>query len=178
MLLRPEIIHRKAAQLKRRCPSGRMEQLAESLGIHLHDVDGLDRLLGMYTCRHKERHILLNARMEEAVRRMVCAHEIGHDTLHRHLAGGSGLQEFVLFDMRNETEYEANALAAHLLVEDDELIDLMKQGYDVVQLAAMTGTNVNLLLIKLNEYNRMGWQLDLPYLPRADFLKDLAPEGQ
>ena len=43
------------------------------------------------------------------------------------------------------------------------LIDLMKQDYDVVQLSAAMGTNINLMLIKLNELNRMGWQLNLPY---------------
>ena len=40
-------------------------------------------------------------------------------------------------------------------------IDLMKQDYDVVQLSAAMGTNINLMLIKLNELNRMGWQLNL-----------------
>ena len=41
-------------------------------------------------------------------------------------------------------------------LNDDELIDLMKQDYDVVQLSAAMGTNINLMLIKLNELNRMG----------------------
>ena len=31
----------------------------------------------------------------------------------------------------------------------------MKQDYDVVQLSAAMGTNINLMLIKLNELNRM-----------------------
>jgi len=109
---------------------------------------------------------------------MVCGHEIGHDCLHRKQAkGASGLQEFTLFDMRNEMEYEANAFSAHLRIDDDELMALMKQGYDVVQLSSIMETNVNLMLIKLNELNRMGWQLNLPYVPRSDFLKNVKPEG-
>ena len=59
----------------------------------------------------------------------------------------------------------------------DELMELMKQGYDVVQLSSIMETNVNLMLIKLNELNRMGWQLNLPYVPRSDFLKNVKPEG-
>lgn len=47
----------------------------------------------------------------------------------------------------------------------------MKQDYDVVQLSAAMGTNINLMLIKLNELNRMGWHLNLPYVPHSDFLK-------
>ena len=109
---------------------------------------------------------------------MVCGHEIGHDCLHRDLAkGSSGLQEFTLFDIRNETEYEANAFSAHLCIDDEELIDLMREGYDVVQLSSIMGTNVNMMLIKLNELNRLGWQLNLPYVPHADFLRKVRPEG-
>lgn len=74
-------------------------------------------------------------------------------------------------------EYEANAFAAHLVIDDTALIDGMKQGYDVVQLSAMMGTNINLMLIKLNELNRMGWDLNLPYVPHSDFLKNISALG-
>ena len=105
---------------------------------------------------------------------MVCGHETGHDALHRDRAkDGMGLQEFTLFDMRNEMEYEANAFVAHLRIPDDELIELMGQGYDVVEISAIMQTNVNLMLIKLNELNRMGQHLNLPYLPKSDFLRNI-----
>ena len=32
------------------------------------------------------------------------------------------------------------------------------------------------MLIKLNELNRMGYHLDLPYIPRSDFLKQIKTE--
>ena len=109
---------------------------------------------------------------------MVCGHEIGHDILHRDVAKRSqGLQEFVLFDIRNSMEYEANAFAAHLRIDDEELFEYLEQGYDIVQIASEMGTNVNLMLIKLNELNRMGWHMDLPYIPRSNFLKDISPDG-
>ena len=84
-----------------------------------------------------------------------------------------GIQEFTLFDMRSEMEYEANAFAAHLRIDSEELLELAGRGYDVVQLSSIMGTNVNLVLIKLNELNRMGLRLDLPYVPRSDFLKNV-----
>lgn len=178
MLLRPELIHRKATDIVKGCGTRNTERIARELGIYVHYLNDLDALLGMYTYRHKERHILLNANMENLVKQMVCGHEIGHDCLHRALAkGASGLQEFTLFDIRNETEYEANAFSAHLCIDDEELIDLMREGYDVVQLSSIMGTNVNLMLIKLNELNRLGWQLNLPYVPHADFLRKVRPEG-
>ena len=106
---------------------------------------------------------------------MVCGHEIGHDALHRERAKvGMGLQEFTLFDMINEMEYEANAFSAHLRINNEELFDLMGHGYDVVQLSSIMETNINLMLVKLNELNRMGRQLNIPYIPYSDFLKNIA----
>lgn len=54
-----------------------------------------------------------------------------------------------------------------------KLLELAGRGYDVVQLSSIMEVNVNLVLIKLNELNRMGLRLDLPYVPRSDFLKNV-----
>ena len=178
VIIRSEEIYKKANSIVKSCGTRDTLKIARELGIHLHFLDNLNDLLGMYTYRHKERHILLNSNMEYLIMQMVCGHEIGHDIFHRDLAkGNEPLPEFVLFDMRTKHEYEANAFASHLIIDDDELIDLMKQDYDVVQLSAAMGTNINLMLIKLNELNRMGWQLNLPYVPHSDFLKNVRPEG-
>ena len=177
-MIRSEEIYNKAKSIVRSCGTRNTLKIARELGIYIHYIDDLDELLGMYTYRHKERHILLNSKMEQMVMQMVCGHEIGHDVFHRDLAkANDSLPEFVLFDMRTKHEYEANAFAAHVIIDDDELFYYAKQGYDVVQLSSVLETNINLMLIKLNEMNRMGWQLNLPYVPHSDFLKNVRPEG-
>ena len=159
MIIRSEEIYNKAKSIVRSCGTRDTLKIARELGIYVHFIDDLNELLGMYTYRHKERHILLNSNMEHMVMQMVCG------------------PEFVLFDMRTKHEYEANAFAAHLIIDDDDLIDYLRQGYDVVQLSSAMGTNINLMLIKLNEMNRMGWRLNIPYMPHSDFLKNVRPEG-
>lgn len=179
MIISSEEIYNKARSIVKSCGTRDTLKIAQELGIYVHFIDNLNNLLGMYTYRHKERHILLNSNMEEMVMQMVCGHEIGHDIFHRDLAkGNNSLPEFVLFDMRTKHEYEANAFAAHLRIDDEELFDLMRQGYDVVQLSSMMNTNINLMLIKLNEMNRMGSTLNLPYMPQSDFLKGISAEGR
>ena len=174
MLQRAETIYQKANELVKYCGTRDTLRIACEIGIYTHHIDGFKELLGMYSYQHKERHILLNSNMDYITTQMVCGHEIGHDALHRDRAkAGMGLQEFTLFDMRNEMEYEANAFSAHLRIDNEELFALMGQGYDVVQLSSLMGTNINLMLIKLNELNRMGLRLDLPYVPRSDFLKNV-----
>lgn len=173
MMIPSEEIYKKANSIVKSCGTRDTLKIARELGSHVHFLE-LQELLGMYTYRYKERHILLNANIETFIMQMVCGHEIGHDMFHRDLAkAADSLPEFVLFDMRTKHEYEANAFAAHMLIEDDTLIDNLRQGYDVVQLASMMNTNINLMLIKLNEMNRMGWGLNIPYVPSSDFLKKI-----
>lgn len=178
MIIRSEEIYQKAKSIVRRCQTRDTLKIARELGIYVHYVSDFNDLLGMYTYRHKERHILLNSNMEHFVTQMVCGHEIGHDLFHRDLAkGDQPLPEFVLFDMRTKHEYEANAFAAHLIIDDDEMIEYLQQGYDVVQLSQQMNTNINLMLIKLNEMNRMGCRFNVPYMPPSDFLKNIRTEG-
>lgn len=54
------------------------------------------------------------------------------------------------------TEYEANAFAAHLIIDDDDIYSMSKEKYDVVQMAKMLNVNINLVLIKLQELNKLG----------------------
>lgn len=53
-------------------------------------------------------------------------------------------------------ELEANIFAAHLLLDENCLIEDVKEGYTYNQLASMYDVNVNLMIFKLNEMHRMG----------------------
>ena len=53
------------------------------------------------------------------------------------------------------------------------LLELAGHRYDVVQLFSIMEKDVTLVLIKSNELNRIGLQLNLPYIPRSDFLKNV-----
>ncbi|MGB5823218.1 MAG: ImmA/IrrE family metallo-endopeptidase [Proteocatella sp.] len=148
-------------------------QLAEFLGIHIYYVKGFADLLGMYTIVNQRRAILLNNNLDEHLLRLVVAHEIGHDRLHRDLAKQCAFKEFQVADVSTKPEYEANVFAAHLLIDDVKLISLIKEGYDVVQLACILDVNANLLLIKLNEMKRRGADYNISYVPHGDFLKKI-----
>lgn len=177
MLTSAKEIHEKANRIVRICGTRDPLRIAPEIGIHVKYGDNFNQMLGMYTYLNKERHIVLNSSLDEMPLRMVCGHEIGHDTLHRkHAKGDKPFSEFQLFDMQTRYEYEANAFAAHLIIDDDEMLYYLKEGYDVVQVSSFMGTNINLMLVKLNEMNRMGWHLNLPYIPHSDFLKNIRPE--
>lgn len=144
--------------------------IAKESGVHVEVRYDFKRLKGMYSIIKRNRFIFINGNLETQVQQIVCAHELGHDALHRELAKDASLQEFMLYDMKSRPEYEANIFAAHLLLDDAEIVRVAQDGYDLFQIAGILGTDINLLLIKLNEMNRQGYQFNIPYMPRGDFL--------
>ena len=147
--------------------------ISRASGIDVIPVDYFNDLLGMYVYRWKHRVIFLNDRMDTYLTKMVCGHELGHDIYHRPLAKEGGMREFELFRMKNSTEYEANAFAAHLLIDTGECLEYAREGYDVVQIASLMNSEINLMLIKLQELIRLGYDLRLPMAPRNDFFKKI-----
>ncbi len=166
-------IYRQAIGLIRKYSENDPLKLARDMGIMVYDVPDLSELLGMYTFNWNHGIILMNPGVNETLYRMVLAHEIGHHCLHRPLlAAGVKLQEFELFNMTNMTEYEANAFAAHILIDDNEMEECFREGCDIADAAKRLCVNVNLLLIKLRELNRMGRDIKLPYEPDARFFRN------
>lgn len=74
-----------------------------------------------------------------------------------------------MFNMKDVIEHEANVFAAELLLDEDELLNHLEDGYTVFQAASMLGYNINLLYIKLNEMNRRGYDFDTSWGNRELF---------
>ena len=164
-------IYKKANSIVKRIGTRNTLQIAGELGIKVY-YENYQDLLGMYTYRWKHRIIFLNNNLDDYMLQIVLGHEIGHDTYHRDLAV-TGLKEFTLFNMKNDTEYVANAFAAHLLLDNDEVLELARDGYDIVQIASILHSDINLLLIKMLEMNKMGYNFNVPCSPESDFFKKI-----
>ena len=100
------------SDLVRRCGTRDPFRIAQELGIEVLFCDDFGPLKGMYRVIKRNRFIFINKDLSSRMQRIVCAHELGHDQLHRHLAKGNALQEFMLYDMATKPEYEANIVAA------------------------------------------------------------------
>ena len=133
--------------------------IAKELGIDIIYATGLRQLKGMYRVIKRNRFIILNAKNSDRMNAIVCAHELGHDQLHRELAKEKPFQEFMLYDMNSIQEYEANVFAANLLLEDEAVLELVYDGYDIVRIAAELQSDVNLVALKVDYLIRKGHDL-------------------
>lgn len=148
-------------------------QIARLKGYAVKFLD-LKRQKGFCTNIYNNYFIFINENLSDQMKRMTCAHELGHiifhkDRLTRKKNGQfQKLIEMELFDIKDNTEYEANLFAANLLIDTDEMMGLLKEGYDIVHTASTLDVNVNMLAIKLLEM-RNG-DVDLPFTISKQFL--------
>ncbi|MGO1369743.1 ImmA/IrrE family metallo-endopeptidase [Senegalia sp. (in: firmicutes)] len=144
-------------------------EIARGSNIKIKYFNDATKLLGMYTVIERNRFIFLNSRMQEYMIRMVLAHELGHDALHRHLTKNSPFKEYQIFDITSEPEYEANIFAAHLLLDENKIVELINEEYTDVEIASILNVNLNLLIFKMNEMNRYGANYNLRHAPKGNF---------
>ena len=146
-------------------------EIARQLGVEVLFCPDFGSMKGMYRVVKRTRFIFLNRDLTPQMQSIVCAHELGHDQFHRDLAKTGALQEFMLYDMTTKPEYEANIVAAEILLDTDEVLDYVYNfGYTSEQIAKAMETDINLVALKvahLAESNR-GLR---PIEHRADFLK-------
>lgn len=134
-------------------------ELADALGVMVAYED-LGSLSGMYVRYNGKPIILINRDLEEHDRLFACCHELGHHVRHSDMINEPFICSFKMFDLKDITEYEANVFAAHLLIDDDELFEVLQEQYDVFTAAKILGVNPILINIKLLELNKEGYNFD------------------
>ena len=66
----------------------------------------------------------------------------------------------MLYDMRSKPEYEANIVAAEILLDNDELLDyIYYYRYSAEQIARAMHTDINLVALKIAHLNELGYDL-------------------
>lgn len=145
-------------------------ELCKAVGVYVVFAD-LGSLKGMYKYLKKNRFAIINEQLDSETKRLVCAHELGHDQLHQEIAKHICLQEFALYDMKNRPEYEANLFAAEILLPDDRILTHAHEGYDIEQIAKELSIDINLVALKVSSMNMRGHKLNETMSPKYNFLK-------
>lgn len=120
--------------------------VADALGIHVWERD-LNNLKGCYNIICRERYIFINEKLPPQEKRIICAHELGHDRLHQHFAKYSSLQDIMLYDMRLKPEREANMFASAFLISDEDICEY--QQFTTSQMAKILGVGEDYVKLKL-----------------------------
>ncbi|WP_106766835.1 ImmA/IrrE family metallo-endopeptidase [Paenibacillus faecalis] len=91
-------------------------QLASALGIHIRYADLGKTTKGLYFRKLRRRFIVINSHLPSEWQRFVCAHELGHDRLHKGI-NRLFLEEHSFF-CPGKLERQAHRFAITLLTAD------------------------------------------------------------
>ena len=143
-------------------------ETAENYGVTVWRRN-LGSLKGFYIFENNRRYIVINESLDSVMQRVVCAHELGHDVLHRELSAG-GIRETTLLLSGNKTEREANLFAACLLVPDDAVLSAISYSDSIEALAFELDLPPQIIEYKLEILNYMGYSFNVSSV-NSDFLK-------
>ncbi len=133
-------------------------EICENLKIRVRFCSDFHKLCGMIAYVLEKPVLLLNSNMNDQRLYETCAHELGHYLLHSDIVKTGHLEEFEIYNMNDKTEYQANIFAAHLLIDEKDMLNLLQEGKDVFETAMCLKINPILLNIKMTDMNRMGYQ--------------------
>ena len=168
-----DYITRVANKLTRKYQTRDPYELSDALGVRIRLKDLGQDIKAYYFYQSRIRNIVLNTRVSEVVGRILVAHELGHDRLHKEIAMLKGFQELELFDHANPAEYEANLFAAELLIGDDELLELLNdEDLSFFGVASELYVPAELLDFKFRVLKHKGYRVNAPYIANGDFLKN------
>ena len=140
-------------------------EICDCLGIRISQKDIDANLKAYYCCQARVRNIVLNNCVPEIDQRILVAHELGHDRLHKKQALLQGFQEAEMFVKTLPSEYEANLFAAELLIADDELLEyLSDDDKSFFSIAGELSLPADFLDFKFRILKHKGHQIEPPYI--------------
>ena len=171
-----ELIAKSVRKLVRKHETRNPFALCRALGVKIMYMD-LDLALKAYYFTHSRCYrIVLNNSIDEALQRVLVAHELGHHLEHRRYAQVNSFQEFAVYETNIPMEYEANLYAAELLISDEDVTELLAEEASFLQVARALQVPPELLDFKFRMLNAKGYRLTPLYLGQSDFLKKSFPD--
>ena len=109
--------------------------------------------------------------LSEEEKRIVAAHELGHVVLHRAQLKLAPMKDEYLYNMKDNTEYQANLFAADLLLEDDEIDKMSKnEDLDYFGFCSSLYSSPELMSFKLYSLIQRGQAYHMPMELQSNFL--------
>ncbi len=144
-------------------------KICEELDIRIRYHE-LGSIKAYYFCQSRIKNIVINSSADDNLKKVLCAHELGHAVLHDRLVSHHAFHETSLFDSTTPTEYEANLFAAELLIGDEDIIENKNSSF--FHIASRLFVPKELVDFKCRIMKSRGYDINAPELSDSRFLKD------
>jgi len=172
-----EYIYNEAEQLHRELDTRNPVELLGHIGADViySDKFSINGLKGFCTIQNRSKYVVINAKLSKHEKRIVAGHEAGHLILHTHeikRRPHQTLSDCYLYGNVGGIEYEANMFAADFMIEDNDVLEYVRDEYmDYFKMASALHVPPQLLDFKLRSMERRGHDVRPPVGLDSKFLK-------
>ena len=116
-------------------------------------------------------YVQISSLLSEEEKQIVAAHELGHIILHRTQLKMAPMKDDTLYNMQDNTEYQANLFAADLLLSDADIADMAhNEDLDYFSLCSTLNSTPELMSFKLYSLTKRGQAYHMPMEIQSNFL--------
>lgn len=146
-------------------------EILEEMNVIVGETDRYEKLKGYCFMSCQTIYVMVSSFLSEEEKKIVAAHELGHIILHRSQLKMAPMKDDVLYNMRDNTEYEANLFAADLILDDKEIADLSKnEDLNYFGLCSCLNSSPELMSFKLYSLIKRGQNYNMPLEIQSNFL--------
>ncbi len=166
-----DYIYKKTEALVKKFQTRDPIEILKNLHVIVGETSRYNRLKGYCFMSCQTIYVMLSSFLSEEEKRIVAAHELGHITLHRSQLKMAPMSDNRLYNMINETEYQANLFAADLLIQDEDVAALSKQeDLDYFSFCSSLYATPELMSFKLYSLMKRGQKYNMPMDINSNFL--------
>ncbi len=165
-------IYDEVERLVRKCKTRNPFDILSALNVVVMESNAYQKLKGYCFSANRTIYVIINDSLHPAEKNIVAAHELAHIILHRKMLQLAPLKDNILYDMKSETEYEANLFAADLLITDNVIRDMSKgEDIDYFRMCQTLSVSPDLMNFKLFSLIKRGYAYPMPLNMDSKFLR-------
>lgn len=146
-------------------------KIMDDMHIIVGETSSFQKLKGFCFMSCKTIYVQISSFLSEEEKQIVAAHELGHIILHRTQLKMAPMKDDTLYNMQDNTEYQANLFAADLLLSDADIADMAhNEDLDYFSLCSTLNSTPELMSFKLYSLTKRGQAYHMPMDIQSNFL--------
>ena len=146
-------------------------KIMDNMHVIVGESSSFQKLKGFCFMSCKTIYVQISSFLSEEEKQIVAAHELGHIILHRTQLKMAPMKDDTLYNMQDNTEYQANLFAADLLLSDADIADMAHiEDLDYFSLCSTLNSTPELMSFKLYSLTKRGQAYHMPMEIQSNFL--------
>lgn len=146
-------------------------KIMEEMHIIVGETSSFQKLKGFCFMSCKTIYVRISSFLSEEEKQIVAAHELGHIILHKTQLKMAPMKDDTLYNMQDNTEYQANLFAADLLLSDADIAEMAhNEDLDYFSLCSTLNSTPELMGFKLYSLTKRGQAYHMPMEIQSNFL--------